>query len=73
MTDKQISEILEEEGYSFTDNLEESVFILKNGNLVDGGFFGGDTQNIEKLLKVLFQIKTDMIKTFGVYFIKEHL
>lgn len=33
MTDKQISEILEEEGYSFTDNLEESVFILKNGNL----------------------------------------
>ena len=29
MTDKQISEILEEEGYSFTDNLEESVFILK--------------------------------------------
>lgn len=38
MTDKQISEILEEEGYSFTDNLEESVFILKNGNLVDGGF-----------------------------------
>lgn len=39
MTDEQISEILEEEGYSFTDNLEESVFILKNGNLVDGGFF----------------------------------
>lgn len=39
MTDKQISEILEEEeGYSFTDNLEESVFILKNENLVDGGF-----------------------------------
>jgi hypothetical protein len=47
MTDKQISEILEEEGYSFTDNLEESVFILKNGNLVDGGFFGGDTRTIE--------------------------
>lgn len=47
MTDKQISEILEEEGYSFTDNLEESVFILKNGNLVDGGFFGGDTKTIE--------------------------
>lgn len=47
MTDKQISEILEEEGYSFTDNLEESVFILKNGNLVDGGFFGGNTRTIE--------------------------
>ena len=47
MTDIQISEILEEEGYSFTDNLEESVFILKNGNLVDGGFFGGDTRTIE--------------------------
>ena len=47
MTDKQISEILEEEGYSFTDNLEESVLILKNGNLVDGGFFGGDTRTIE--------------------------
>lgn len=46
MTDKQISEILEEEGYSFTDNLEESVF-LKNGNLVDGGFLGGDTRTIE--------------------------
>lgn len=45
MTDKQISEILEEEGYSFTDNLEESVFILKN--LVDGGFFGGNTRTIE--------------------------
>lgn len=47
MTDEQISEILEEEGYSFTDNLEESVFILKNGNLVDGGFFGGNTRTIE--------------------------
>lgn len=47
MTDKQISEISEEEGYSFTDNLEESVFILKNGNLVDGGFFGGNTRTIE--------------------------
>lgn len=48
MTDKQISEILEEEeGYSFTDNLEESVFILKNENLVDGGFFGGNTRTIE--------------------------
>lgn len=47
MTDKQISEILEEEGYSFTDNLEESFFILKNGNLVDGGFFGGNTRTIE--------------------------
>lgn len=47
MTDKQISEILEEEGYSFTDNLEESVFILKNGNLVDGGFFGGKTRTKE--------------------------
>ncbi len=47
MTDKQISEILEEEGYSFTDNLEESVFILKNGNLVDGGFFGGNTRTIK--------------------------
>lgn len=47
MTDKQISEILEEEGYSFTDNLEESVFILKNRNLVDGGFFGGNTRTIE--------------------------
>lgn len=47
MTDKQISEILEEEGYSFTDNIEESVFILKNGNLVDGGFFGGNKRTIE--------------------------
>lgn len=47
MTDKEISEILEEEGYSFTDNLEESIFILKNGNLVDGGFFGGNTRTIE--------------------------
>lgn len=34
MTDKQISEILEEEGYSFTDNLEESVFILKNVQVI---------------------------------------
>ena len=41
LSDSEIRQRLEDDGYEFTDNPEEAIYVLRNGDMVSGGFYDG--------------------------------
>lgn len=39
MTDEQIEQRVLDEGFSFTDNPRDAIYVLRNGKLIDGEIF----------------------------------
>ena len=38
VTDKQIKAYVEDYGYEMTDNLDEALYILRDGSMISGGY-----------------------------------
>lgn len=51
ITDETIKEILENEGYNFTENPREAIYILRDGTLVDGVFEYGSRGEDHRLIE----------------------
>ncbi|WP_317395512.1 hypothetical protein [Faecalicoccus pleomorphus] len=49
MTDQEIVDCLEEEGIERTENSEEAIYILRNGQMISGMYYDGSTRTEDHL------------------------
>ena len=54
LTNEEIIELFESEGVETTDNLNEAIYILDDGQMISGMFFDGMRTEDHRIIEVLF-------------------
>lgn len=49
-------ELLEEDGYSLTNNIQHAIYIFPNGDMIDGGFDCGSRGEDHRMIECLMNI-----------------
>lgn len=54
LSDKQIVEIFEDNGYDLTNNPNHAIYVLRNGSMIDGVFVGNNRSEDHRCAECLF-------------------